>query len=232
MMDIFRQYFKLIAYALIGIVFGFAFFYLFLNINHYFEVRRSFSFDGKTDGTVLKIKDNIEKIRSNINTSITSEYVNGLNINDITSVKNRFNVCINVLNSEQFNNVINDEVIDIKDVYNFRELFENEVSSSCLVNQFIPLTTGNEPLNQMLGTKNKDLYALILNDLINSTEYVKNDLLNNSSYYFSTEISLITGKDLTRDSFYQVLSSYEKSTSFILDLSNRYKEAITTGGVQ
>jgi len=232
MMDILRQYFNFIGYALIGVAFGFAFFYLFLNVNHYFEVRRSFSFDGATDNTVIKIKDNLEKIKSNINTPITSEYVNGLNINDITSVKNRFNVCINVLESEELNKVVNDEIIDIKDVYNFRELYENELSSSCLVNQFIPLTTGNGPLSKMLGTKDKELYSLILNDLINSTEYVKNDLLNNSSYYFSTEISLVTGKDLTRDSFYQVLSSYEKSTSFLLDLSNRYKEAVTTGGVQ
>ena len=232
MMDMLRQYFKMIAYALIGIAFGFAFFYLLLNINHYFEVRRNFNFNGTTDGTVMKIRDNIEKIKSNMNTPLRSEYVNGLNINDITSVKNRFNVCVNTIISDKFNNIMNDEIIDIKDVYNFRELFENEVSSICLVNQFIPLTTDNQALTKVFGNENKDLYKLILNDLINSTEYVKNDLLNNSSYSFSTEISLITGKDLTRDSFYQVLSSYEKSTAFLLDLSNRYKEAVTSGEVQ
>lgn len=232
MMDMLRQYFKMIAYALIGIAFGFAFFYLLLNINHYFEVRRNFSFNGTTDGTVIKIRDNIEKIKSNMNTPLRSEYVNGLNINDITSVKNRFNVCVNTIISDKFNNIMNDEIIDIKDVYNFRELFENEVSSICLVNQFIPLTTDNQALTKVFGNENKDLYKLILNDLINSTEYVKNDLLNNSSYSFSTEISLITGKDLTRDSFYQVLSSYEKSTAFLLDLSNRYKEAVTSVEVQ
>ena len=215
MIDILRQYFKFIGYALIG-------------INHYFEVRRNFSFDGKTDGTVLRIKDNLEKIRNNINTPLNSEYVNGLNINDITSVKNRFNVCVNVIGSEKFNNIINDDVIDIRDVYNFRELFENEVSSVCLVNQFIPLTTDNQALTKVFGNKNKDLYKLVLNDLISSTEYVKNDLLNNSSYYFSTEISLISGKDLTRDSFYQVLSSYEKSTSFLLDLSNKWIKKFET----
>lgn len=232
MIDILRQYFKFIGYALIGITFGFAFFYLFLNVNHYLEVRRSFSFDGTTDTSVVKINNNLEKIKANINTPIPSEYVNGLNINDITSVKNRFNVCINVFESEEFSKFMSDDVIDIRDVYYFREFFENEVSSSCLVNQFIPLTTDNAALNKILGTKNKDLYTLVLNDLINSTEYVKNDILNNSNYYFSTKISLVTGKDLTRDSFYQVLSSYEKTTSFLLDLSNRYKEAVTTGGVQ
>lgn len=227
MLDLLKQYFKIIGYTLTGIAFGFSFFYILLNANHYSEIRRNFAFNSNEDKTVITIKQNLEQIKNNINTPVASEYINGVNINDINKLKNRFNICINSIDSNSFKEIMLKNTIDIRDVYKFRELYENEVASGCLVNQFIQIISENSELSKLFIDDDKDLLKIIFNELINNTEYVKKDLLNNSSYYFSTEISLLTGKNLTRDSFYQILSSYEKSTSLLLELSKKYKNIVT-----
>lgn len=226
-MEMFRQYFKIIGNALIGMAFGFACFYLLLNMYHYFEIRRVVNYEGSNNSIMVKMNNKISMINTNINSFNPSNYHGSLSYNEASKLKNKFNVCVNQINNDVLKDIKNKTTIDIRDVYNLREAYENNVASKCLVNQFVWLTTLDSSYENEELVKNKDIYNLIYNDLLTDTDYVKKDLLNNSSYYFSTDISLLTGKNMTRDTFYQVLSSYDKSLDFILELSKWYKDAVT-----
>lgn len=227
MMEMFRQYFKIIGNTLVGIAFGFACFYIILNLYHYSEIRRTVSYEGSSNAVMVRINNKISMINTNISSFNPSSYRGSLTYNEASKLKNKFNTCVKEINNETFNEIKNKNVIDIRDVYNLRESYENNVASKCLVNEFVWLTNLDSSYQNQELVKNKDLYTMIYNDLLSETDYVKRDLMSNSNYYFSTDISLLTGKNLTRDSFYQVLSSYDKALDFILELSEWYKGAVT-----
>jgi len=227
MANIFKQYFKVFGYALTGLCFGFAFFFLFLNFYHFLEIRREFRFGGEKDSYVLLLNEKLEKIETNINSFNTSGYNGTLNISEATKLKNSFNVCLSQFRNETITELKNKEFINIKDVYNLRESFEDNISSKCLINNFIWLTTAKEDnYSDSFIVKNQGFLSSEISSLIRDTDYIKKELLNNSSYFFNTDISTSAVKNTTKDAFYSVMSSYNKAADFILNMSEWYKSVV------
>ena len=54
-------------------------------------------------------------------------------------------------------------------------------------------------------------------------DYVANVLLNNGSYFFSSENSKSNIYEMTRDSFYEIRNSYTKSIDLLLEFSRWFK---------
>ena len=80
--------------------------------------------------------------------------------------------------------------ITIIDVYNLRESYENDILSSCIVNNLYWATTVDSAnFNSSYLVNNKDMIQLYVNSLLDETSYLKKDLLNNSSYFYNTSIA-------------------------------------------
>lgn len=228
-MSIFKQFFKIIGYALTGLAFGFAFFFLFLNFYHYLEIRREFRFDSKTDSYIVSLDKKLDQISQNISSFNLSNYNGSLSVTEANKVKNSFNVCLAAFRNQTITDIRGKNSITIKDVYNLRESYDTDISSQCLINNFIWLTTAKDDnYPDSFIVKNSNFYSSEISSLIKDTDYIKKELLNNSSYFFNTDISTLSVKSTTYDSFYSVMSSYNKVADFLLNLSEWYKDAVTT----
>lgn len=222
---IFRQYIQIIGYSLVGIAFGFAFFYLFLNFYHYQELRREVYMDFSTDATVLQLNEILQSTEEKLQTFDQSNYVGTLDYADAGLWQTKLNVCVQSFKNETYQNILTKNIITIKDVYDFRESFEKEILNGCVVKQLYSLT-GDHPVNSPFILENKKLLRNYMDDLLQDTSYLKKDLYANSNYFFTTDMVALSVKNDVKDGFYEVMASYIKAAKFLDNISDWYQKEV------
>ena len=65
-----------------------------------------------------------------------------------------------------------------------------------------------------------------INLLLSNTTYLKKDILNNSSYFYNTNIASNSVKNNTRDGFYEVMDAYNAASDFILYISEWFRTEV------
>ena len=222
-MDFLKQYLRIINYSILGILFAFSSFYILANLYHYFEIRRDYSVDVKALPVVNNINGNLTLINKNIDSFNANTYKGKIPTTIMMKINHNLKVCVDSLNNDTYKEMLNKKKITIIDVYNLREAYENNVLNNCLVNNINWLVLDNNGVNSTYLSTNKELITKHLNLLLIDTSYLKKDLLNNSSYYYNTNIASNSVKDNTKDGFYEVLDAYNSAADFILYISNWYK---------
>ena len=211
-----------------GVAFGFAFFYLFLNIYHYREIRREAYIDFEQDASVLEFDSILERVQANVESLPTSDvYQGSLEYNDAALWQDNFRTCIKIFKNSTFQEIRTKQSLDILDIYKFRESFEQEVLNECIVKQLYNLVAQN-PLNNSYLQQNKELLQAYMDDLLQDTSYLKKDLTANGNYYFTTDASNLIIKNDVKDGFYEVMSAYNRAARFLELMSNWYRD--TVGG--
>lgn len=215
-MEFFKQYLKIINYALMGLIFAFACFYLLSNAYHYLEVRKDFVTDFTTQPLVLNFEEKMKNVNRNISSFNTLTYNGNIPMNQMQVIYNNLKACIDSFQNETIQNMKTKDKITIIDVYELRESYENDILSSCIVNNLYWTTTIEpETFNDQYLLDNKEMIQLYVNSLLDETSYLKKDLLNNSSYFYNTSIASSSIKDNTKDGFYEVMGAYSKAASFV-----------------
>lgn len=223
-MNFLKQYLKIINYALIGLVFAFASFYLLSNAYHYLEIRKDFITDFNTQPLVLDFERKIQNVNKNISSFNTSNYKGNISINQMQVIYYNLKTCAESFQNETIQNLREKDKISIIDVYQLRESYENDILSSCIVNNLYWTTTiDSTTFNSSYLVNNKDMIQLYVNSLLDETSYLKKDLLNNSSYFFNTSIASSSIKDNTKDGFYEVMGAYSDAASFVEFVSEWFK---------
>ena len=204
-----RNYLGLLAYTITGLIFGFAFFLLFLNIYHTSEVNSKYvksseEIDAYNEfsGSLTLLKNKIDKINLNDEKKI--------------NISNRLNSCIKSLSNEEFLNYVKKKKIDDLDIYQMKNVFQNEIVDGCLVKQLYTMTEDND---------NKDILPFIKNDidiLLANMSYVEDNLLDNSSYKFSSNFSKTNIYNAKQESYYQVVNSYRRVVDVVNIVSDYY----------
>lgn len=230
MKKIFKQYIQIIGYSLTGIAFGFAFFYFFLNMYHYQELRREAYIDFTTNAAVIQLRDTLQKVEENVNVFNSSAYQGRLDLETAGFWNVKLQVCVHSFQNETLQNILKKKSINIKDVYDLRESFENQVLNTCVVKQLYSLTSDQRFSENAFIQQNKELLKNYMDDLLQDTSYLKKDLASNSNYYFVTDMAALSGKNNVEDGFYEVMSSYIKSARFLESITNWYKSEV--GGVE
>lgn len=226
-MDFLKQYIKTINYILIGLVFGFACFYLLVNAYHYLEIRKDFVVDLNTQPLITDLDSNISKINENISVYNPNNYYGNIPTNKMSVIHQGLKGCVNIFNTKSLQSIKQKNQISIVDVYNLRTDYENEILSDCIVTNLYWTTTINKDnFKSEYLLNNKNLIKLYVNSLLNETSYLKKDLLNNSSYYFNTDIAASSVKDNTKDGFYEVMGAYNKAISFVEFVSEWFKNEV------
>jgi len=229
MKEIFRQYVQIIGYSLIGIAFGFSFFYLFLNLYHYQEIRREVGFDFQNDASVIELKQTIDHVKENLQAYQNINYQGTLDYAEAGLWQTKLNVCVQSFENETLQKILLKNKINIQDVYEFRDSFDKSILNSCVVKQLYSLV-GENPVNSEFIRNNKLLFKNYMDDLLQDTSYLKKDLNANSNYYFVTDMTALSVKNDVQDGFYEVMSAYNKSAKFLEAVSEWYKRE--AGGVQ
>lgn len=204
-----RNYLGLLAYTITGLIFGFAFFLLFLNIYHMSEVNSKYVKSSEEIDAYNEFSGNLTLLKNKIDK---------INLNDEKqiNISNRLNSCVKSLNNEEFLNYVKKKKIDDLDIYQMKNVFQNEIVDGCLVKQLYTMTEDND---------NKDILPFIKNDidiLLASMSYVEDNLLDNSSYKFSSNFSKTNIYNAKQESYYQVVNSYRRVIDLVNIVSDHY----------
>ena len=204
-----RNYLGLLAYTITGLIFGFAFFLLFLNIYHMSEVNFKYAKSSEEikayndfSGSLTLLKNKIDKINLNDEKQI--------------NISNRLNRCVESLDNEEFLNYVKKKKIDDLDIYQMKNVFQNEIVDGCLAKQLYAMTE---------DTNNKDILPFIKNDidlLLANMSYLEDNILDNSSYKFSSNFSKTNIYNAKQEGYYQVINSYRRVIDLVNIVSDYY----------
>lgn len=209
--------FYIVSYIIITIVLGFAFFLFFINLYHMNEVNTKYIKSDEELVVSQDIKKEISIIESKLNDVDLDLYVDKDNYELLSDTATRLNSCVNILKDEKLYNSMDKKEMSMLDIYKFQEDYENIIVNECLVKQLYGISNFNNKEDVM----NKFIKSNV-DTLLTDVSYVKNNLLNNSSYYFTTNSAKINVFDLNKESYYQIISSYRKSVNFVDMITDWY----------
>jgi len=226
-MEFIKQYIKIINYALMGLVFGFACFYILANGYHYLEIRKDHYVILDNQPLVKEIETKLTNVTNNIASFNTNSYHGNIPNSKMMVISQNLRSCVNNFYNDTYKEIRNKNKISIIDVYNLSESYENNVLNDCVITNLHWTTTITpENFNSNYLNNNNQLIKLYVNTLLNDTSYLKKDLLNNSSYFFNTSIASSAIKNNTKDGFYEVLGSYNQAASYVEFISNWFKNEV------
>lgn len=229
MKKILSEYCYVIANVLIGIAFGFAFFYLFLNFYHYQELRREIRHDASNDTMLISLNDRLDRVLSNVNTFSSSNYKGTLDYSKASDLNREFKRCVNLIRSDTFHEITSKEYLNIQDVYFLRKTFEEDVLNGCVIRYFYPLimdTNNNSVATDSFIHSNRDLLSNYVSLLTGETSYLKSDLNHSSNYYFTTDNYSLLVSNKVRNGYYETIDAYQNVAEFLEDMSVWYRQRV------
>ena len=223
------EYANVFAYTITGLIFGLAFFLLFINFYHMQELAETVDVSSYNDTNKATVESKIETIRNNISVYNQSDYTGSLNIYGLNTVQLKLQDCLEILESEDMMKYFELDEIGIKDSYNFTLDFKNKILNDCLVMQVKSMF--NTDTVSMLPNFNviKPYVELNLDTLLDSTNYVQSNIENSDHYYFSTETNKANFFNLVDDSYSDVMNSYQNSLDLLVEVSNWYRNVVLGG---
>lgn len=217
MKKILVEYSNIISYTVIGIVFGFTFFLLFLNLYHYEDVNDVYKKQDSDYQINKELKEKLNSISLNINSvqlnNTSSNYAN------FSSIGLKLNTCIERINTNKFDELLSKKSISISDVYEMQQFYKIDISNECLVKQLYGMTL-------IENNQYADALSFIednIEKLKDSTDYVEKVIKNNSSYSFTSSSTKDDIYNQVRDSYYSIINDYVDAIDFIYDVSVWYK---------
>ena len=209
-MNFFKQYLKFINYSLIGLAFSFTSFYIFTNIFHYLEINKDYVVDFKNYALVTSIDNSLNKVKTNLD-----------KISNDSIVKDSINSCVSYFNNSAYMNLKEKNKVNIVDVYNLTDSYENQVVNNCF-NISLSFLRDNKFLSNSSLAKQKDIINLTINNIIGDTFFLKKELLDNSNYYFNMDYD----NNITKNKLDQILSYYNRASTFLLYISEWYSKGV------
>lgn len=222
-----KEYLKIISYMLIGIVFSFSAFYLFINIFHSLELDKEYKVDVNETTMVKDYYKRIQTIENNVANFQISSYKGNINPSKMLVIQQNIRQCAIVLKGTYLEDIKEKDSVSIIDVYKLRDSYENKILSDCIINSlYWTLDPKDNNINSAYLDENKELIDLYVDSLKDNTSYLKKDLLNNSSYYFNTSTASSGVKDNVRDGFYETLGAYKDASLYVEFISKWFKNEV------
>lgn len=218
MKDFIKEYVHIFAVLVIGLVFGLGFYYILLNSYHSSSINEK-AYVLENDVYYKDFKENLTQIKKNIDRydyyAVSFKY----DLSTMQKIYSNINYCYSVMNSEEsIISLKNGNSVSYINVYNYNSYFINNMIDKCFTSNLSWIETENNS-----SSKIKNMVAehqLTVDILSNNALYLKNELRNNSSYYYSTKISNSMIRNNLNSSYRLVLSNYNYFSEIILDLSN------------
>ncbi len=231
MKSFFVEYANIVATTILGLLFGLSFFLLYVNFYHYKEIQTTYTPNTENGTDYENILAQVNEIRSDANSYYQATYRGQESIYDMSGLQTKFNSCMDNFESEELKKLLDKETFDIRDVSDLIHYYQNRILNDCLVVQLYNIANEENPSIQI--ERLKVLAPFIKNeiDLFISTGvgYVKSNIRNNDSYYFSNQSAKNTIFELTKNSYLEIINRYKQSLTFIKTLSGWYR-TVAQGG--
>ena len=223
------DYANTFAYTFTGLIFGLSFFLLFINFYHTQELAETIDVSNYNDTNRVSLQEKINTIRNNINVYNQNSYSGSFNVYGLNTVKLKLENCIEIIESDEMMKYFNLDIIGINDSYNFIVDYKNKILNDCLVMQVKSLFNTDTVSTLPDFETIKPFVDLNLDVLIDSTNYVQNNLENSDHYYFTTQTNKNNFFDLVNSSYSDIMNSYQKSLDLLVEVSNWYRKVVLGG---
>lgn len=229
MKKILLEYINVFAYTIIGLIFGLAFFLLFLNFYHMQELDAKVDVTSYNENNRVKAEEKIATIRNNINVYNQSTYNGPLNIYGLNTVQIKLQNCLEILESDEMMKYFKLDKIGVEDSYNFSIDFKNRILNDCLVMQIKSIFNTDTVASLPNFSIIRPFADLGIDTLLGTTDYIQSNIENSDHYYFSTTNNKINFFDLAEDSYADVMNSYQSSLDLMVEVSNWYRNVVIGG---
>ena len=186
MKKILLEYVNVFAYTIIGLIFGLAFFLLFLNFYHMQELDAKVDVISYNENNRVKAEEKIATIKNNINVYNQSTYNGTLNIYGLNTVQIKLQNCLEILESDEVMKYFKLDKIGVKDSYNFSIDFKNRILNDCLVMQIKSIFNTDTVASLPNFSIIRPFVELDIDTLLGTTDYVQSNIENSDHFYFST----------------------------------------------
>ena len=223
------EYANIFAYTITGLVFGCAFFLLFINFYHMQELSETVDVSLYNDNNKASVENKIQTIKNNIGVYSQSTYRGNLSIYGLNNVQARLQNCIAIIESDDMMKYFELDEIGIKDSYNFVVDYKNNILNDCIVMQVVSML--NTDTVQSLTNYNviSPLVEGNVNSLLDSVDYVQSNIENSDHYYFTTDSNKNNFFDLVEDSYTTTMNSYQNTLDLLVEISYWYRNVVQGG---
>ena len=211
------DYLNIIIYTIIGLTFMIASFYLMINYYHSQEIKAPI-YVANNEIKYTSYQNTIQALDTSLSKyKRTDDKVK-------RNLYNKVSTCRNILKSEgTLYTLQTNQTLSSYDVYKLGEAFQANILNVCYATLLSYLNEKDIP------TTYKNLGSLIqsnVNILSNQTMFALDEIKNNSSYYFNTNISSATIRNNLLSDYNIIASSYNEFAKMVLNLS----EVLNEGG--
>ena len=227
MVKLLREYAKVIGFTFTGLVFGAAFFLLFINFYHYKDVTTTISKSDTDTQRLQDVKNKLQEVR-NITDSFNPNVYSGPKERVmLMTINSKLQLCLKAFDDENLNKYLNQKEMNIKDVYYFKNNYQSTIVNGCVVTQLyeLGLTGDEEKYHDSDLRKVAPFIKLDIDTITEDNTFVTKAMENNSSYFFSSDNAKLNF-ELTRDSYYEVYRSYLKSVDLVYNIAKWFQGII------
>ena len=223
------EYANTFAYTITGLVFGCAFFLLFINFYHMQELSETVDVSQYNDNNKASIESKVQTIKDNIGVYSQSTYRGNISIYGLNNVQSRLQSCVEIIESEEMMKYLELDEIDINDSYNFVIDYKNYILNDCLVMQVVSMFNNNTV--EILPNYNLIFpFAQVnIDNLLSSIEYIQNNIENSDHYYFTTDSNKDNFFDLVEDSYTSTMKEYQNTLDLLVQISYWYRSIVLGG---
>ena len=211
-----KNYINIVAYSFTGLIFMFASFYLLINYYHYEELKKPL-YVSENDISYKNYNDKLNKIKLNLENYDSK----GMKNKDFDVMYNHLLSCYNVMNKDSLSNMKVNTYYHPIDIYNIGANFQSNNLNVCWALHLSYLTKDSVP------SKFKNISPMIVNEigfLTNETNNALSEIKNNSSYFYTTNITSATIRSYLYSDYQIITNSYNQFADIILTLSNMINE--------
>ncbi len=229
MKKVLLEYANIIGNTVTGLVFGLAFFLLFINFYHAKELAEGADISAFTATNQQNASTKIATIKENSNSYHQNSYGGKESIYDMNAVQLKLNSCVTIFESEEAQKFVNKTQISLKDAYDFNNFYQNTILNDCLIMQMSALTADDGTITIGALSQIKPFIRLTVEQLLSSPSYISNNIKNADSYYYTSDTNRTTIFDLTKDSYFYTMSNYQNTLDLLVEISNWYKGVVLGG---
>lgn len=223
------EYANTFAYTITGLVFGCAFFLLFINFYHMQELSETVDVSTYNESNKVSIEGKIQTIKDNIGVYSQSTYRGNLSIYGLNNVQARLQNCVTIIESEDMMKYLELDEIGIKDSYNFVVDYKKNILNDCLVMQIVSMLNANTVEDLPNYNLVSPVIQVDIDNLLGSVDYIQNNIENSDHYYFTTDSNKDNFFDLVKDSYTTTMKEYQNSLDLLVEISNWYRNVVLGG---
>ena len=224
-----KNYLRLISYTVIGLVFLISSFYLVINYYHSEELKTTL-YISEGDLVYQSFNNKLEQLEANLNKFNSKKTVNTSPV--LSKMYNKLISCKSVLKSEgTLATLPVNTYFNPTDVYNLGSKYQSDILNICWALHLSYLTD-----DETVPKEFKEIGPYVgnsVNVLSNQVSFALSEIQNNSSYFYSTNITASTVRSYLNADYTMIAKAYNEFAGILVSLSETINEKVdnSNGGV-